>query len=105
MKTTQIKTIDVNAKEWFDKTYGNSYFAAIITINYGLKNEKQIKLPFQYGYGDHYRHQAFKKIKRELNCFKAIDNNTSYWRAYEKYNIIARHTMQENCLKRELKNI
>jgi len=104
MKTSQIKTIDVQAKEWFDKVNGNSYFSAIVTINYGKKSEQTVILPFQYGYGDHYRDMAFKAIQNELNCFKAIDKNTSYWRAYEQYKIIARHSKQENCLKRELNN-
>ena len=37
MKARNIKTIDVNCKEWFDKLNGNSYFAGTISINYGLK--------------------------------------------------------------------
>ena len=102
MKTRQIKTIDVYAKEWFDKTNGNSYFSAEIIINFRLKNSKTISLPFQYGYGDHYRDMAFEAVKKELNCFKAVDKFTSYWSAYKKYNIIARHNKKENCLKREL---
>ena len=46
MRIRDIKTIDLNVLEWFDKTYGNSYFAATITINYGRKNEQIIKMPF-----------------------------------------------------------
>ena len=42
---TYIKTIDINAKEWRDKINGNSYFSAIITINYGLENEEKIEMP------------------------------------------------------------
>ncbi len=102
MTTSKIKTIDVQAKEWFDKVNGNSYFSMTITLNYGLKSQKIIYVPMQYGYGDHYMHQAFKAIKKECNCFKAVENNTSYWRAYEKYKIISRHSKQNNCLKREL---
>ena len=34
MKT---KTIDVNAKEWFDNKNGNSYFCGTITLNFGNK--------------------------------------------------------------------
>ena len=29
-----MKTIDINAREWLDKTYGNSYFSAIVTGDY-----------------------------------------------------------------------
>ena len=35
----KVKTIDVQVKEWFDKVNGNSYFAGIITINFGMKND------------------------------------------------------------------
>lgn len=101
MKTRDIKTVDVQAKEWFDKVNGNSYFSAEVTVNYGMKNESSFSIPMQYGYGDHYRDQAFKAIKKELNCFKTF-RGSSYWRAYEENNIIARHSKQENCKKREL---
>ena len=36
----ETKTIDVNAKEWFDKINGNSYFCGTITLNYGMNNEE-----------------------------------------------------------------
>lgn len=102
MKATQIKTIDVNCKEWFDKVNGNSYFAGTIIINYGRKNEIEINLPFQYGYGDFYRYQALRAIQKELNCLKTKDISNSYYSAYSKYKIKATHTKKENCLKREL---
>jgi hypothetical protein len=102
MKTSLIKTIDVQAKEWFDKVNGNSYFSMDITINFGKNNQKTIYVPMQYGYGDHYRFIAFKTIKKELNCFKTIKENDGYWNAYDKYKIISRHSKKTNCLKREL---
>jgi hypothetical protein len=100
MKT--IKTIDVNAKEWFDKVNGNSYFAATITINYGMDDEETINLPFQYGYGDHYRDMAFEELKK-AGYFANVPDNESYWRVYKENNIIARHSKQENCKKRDLR--
>jgi hypothetical protein len=102
MRTRDIKTIDVNAKEWFDKVNGNSYFSANVVINYGMKNQESYSIPMQYGYGDHYRHVAFDVLRKEAKVFKAMDGNAGYWNAYEKYNIIARHNKKENCLKREL---
>ena len=100
MKANKIKTIDITAKEWFDKINGNSYFSAEVVINYNLKNTTTINLPFQYGYGDHYKDVTFQEIKKELNCFKKY---TSYWKAYQDYKIITRYTKHENCKKRELK--
>ena len=32
----KLKTIDIQAKEWFDKANGNSYFSGEITLNFGM---------------------------------------------------------------------
>lgn len=41
MRKTKIKTIDVTALEWFDKANGNSYFAGTVTINFGMKSQRE----------------------------------------------------------------
>ena len=101
MEIKDLKTIDVNAFEWFDKVNGNSYFSAIMTLNYSLKDEEIIKLPFQYGYGSHYEEMALEEI---LYFFK-LDKKlySSLWRFCEENNIILRTNKTENCLKRDLK--
>ena len=60
-----IKTIDIQAKEWFDKVNGNSYFAALVTVNFGMSDEKTIKVPYQYGYGDSSRYESIKQLQTE----------------------------------------
>lgn len=50
--------ITVIAREWFDKTYGNSYFTAVC-----YADDKVLELPFQGGYGDHYKDMAFKAME------------------------------------------
>jgi hypothetical protein len=99
---TKIKTIDIQAREWFDKINGNSYFAGDITINYGMKGEKNFTMPFQYGYGNHYQDMAMEL----LNKNKLIDTHStlSLWRYCQENKIILRADKQENCLKRELKS-
>ena len=42
----KVKTIDIQAKEWFDKINGNSYFSAVITLNFGLKTKNNLNYPF-----------------------------------------------------------
>jgi len=100
MKANNIKTIDVHCKEWFDKVNGNSYFAGEVIVNAGKQTEKRLILPFQYGYGDFYRYQAFEAVKKELKTFKTV---TTPRQAYEKYKIKTTHKLKENCLQRELK--
>lgn len=102
MKTT-VKTLDVQAKEWFDKVNGNSYFSGRITINFGMGDEKTIYMPFQYGYGDHYRHMAFEQLQKEGYLSSAGDR-VSHWQYYQDHGIVARHSKQENCKKRDVLN-
>ncbi len=104
----KIKTIDINAREWFDRTYGNSYFSAQIDLNYGMKNKPNdtdhvydltIMLPFQYGYDNHYLYVAIQElVKRRL--VKA-DKGTSLWAYCQDNNVILRHSKIDS-LKKDL---
>ncbi len=96
-----IKTLDITAKEWRDKVNGNSYFSAQITVNFGMEDESSIFLPFQYGYGDHYRDMAFKALQ-DNGLIPAGQDRIVSWRYYQENNIIARHTKHEKCLKRDV---
>ena len=103
-----IKTIDINSLEWFDRLNGNSYFSCIITLNYGMKSEKILKIPFQYGYGDHYIDVSFQELIKKEYINIEQHNNGSYgqlWQYCDKNNIILRYSKKENCLKRELKHV
>ena len=102
MKTLKIKTIDIQAKEWRDKQAGNSYFSAIITLNFGLENEKTINVPFQYGYDESYIHESLHQLKTEN--YLPLDANV-LWRYCEDNNIVLRTSKKENCLKSEVKNL
>lgn len=98
----KIKTIDVQAKEWFDKVNGNSYFAGVVTVNYGMKDERVYKMPFQYGYGDTYTYEA-RNLLIEEEKIKA--HHTALWSYCKDNGIILRTNKQANCKKSELKNI
>ena len=91
----QVKTIDINAKEWFDKINGNSYFSAVITLNYGMADCKSIEIPFTYGYGGYPKQCSFEKLY-ELGYI----SSPKYWEIDK--NIIVRYNKQENCKKRDL---
>jgi hypothetical protein len=97
-----MKTIDINAKEWFDKVNGNSYFCGTVTLNYGMKNEETFLMPFQYGYGSQYEWEA-KGILTYANKI-----STQYETLYsycKRENIILRSNIIRGCKKRELKEI
>jgi hypothetical protein len=101
----KIKTIDINAKEWFDKVNGNSYFSAVISLNYGMKTQQDYSIPFQYGYGEHYIDMANKfLIEGKIIIGKRHDNGSypALWQYCKDNKIILRTSKKENCLKREL---
>ena len=99
----EIKTIDIQAKEWFDKVNGNSYFAGTITLNYGTETEETFLMPFQYGYGSQYEQEA-KAILTQFNKISCdyLQNLNTYCK---ENNIEYISNIKDNCLKRELKEI
>ena len=68
MKLEDIKTIDITAKEWFDKVNGNSYFTATVVINFAMENQEIVEIPFTYGYGDFYLYEGLKAIGVDISC-------------------------------------
>jgi hypothetical protein len=93
-----MKTLDINAKEWFDKVNGNSYFSAQIVIDYDLPTYKKYFLPFQYGYGDSFQWQSLKHLQE----IGEIANNIAYLGQLRDNGVIIR-TSKRNALKRDLK--
>lgn len=105
MENTIIKAIDVNAKEWFDKVNGNSYFSAEITIDFiqnGQPMTQNVFLPFQYGYGEYYLQATIEELKK-LDFIDKDFKSHLYIFCKDK-NISLSYFKHENCKKRELKN-
>lgn len=110
MKTTtklKVKTINIQAKEWFDKVNGNSYFAGTVTVNYGMKTAKIFEMPFQYGYGSQYEQEAKQILMNEgLIGFNDYGKNGKHPLSnheLRELGIIVRSNIQRGCLKRDLK--
>ena len=103
MKLSQLKTIDINAKEWRDKINGNSYFSSDVILNYGMNSQETIKVPFQYGYGDHYVYQSLREIQKLFPKSKwCRENLLGKYQIQNEYKIIIRNSIKTNCLKKEL---
>lgn len=96
MKKSDVKTIDINAKEWFDRVNGNSYFAGTVTVNYGMPDQKEFIMPFQYGYGSQYEYEALITLKNE-----GLIPEISFHELWERGVVVRRHK-QTGCKKREL---
>ncbi len=99
----RIKTIDLNAKEWFDKVNGNSYFSGNIVINFGMKSQNTLEMLFQYGYDESYVQVATEVLAAEWNRYIVLDHeHQPLWSYCRENNIILRTFKQDNCLKRDL---
>lgn len=101
----KIATIDIQAKEWFDKVNGNSYHSARITLNFGLEDEKTICVPFTYGYEDHYLQSSAELLEKEgFIQPEKYDNGAkqSIVRYCREHGIDLRTSKQEGCKKRDV---
>lgn len=98
---TKIESIDLHAKEWFDRTYGNSYFTAVATVNFGLPSVADVCIPFQYGYGSHYETEAMAALvaKGYLPDEAAGNPMAIYCR---DHGIILRSSKETGCRKRDV---
>ena len=77
-----------HSKKWRDKINGNTYFSVQIT---DLKNDKTLKLPFQYGYGDHFKSKTLNELCKEDNTSK-----------FSLYHDFIKWIDQEDCKKKEV---
>jgi len=94
-----MKTLDINARSWYDKVNGNSYFSAEIVLDYGTETERRYFLPFQYGYGDQYQYETINELKRQ----KEINDKISMlYQLRDEQNVIVRASKIDT-LKRNLK--
>lgn len=59
----RLRSINVHYFTWFQKTYGNPYFAMIITVNQGYPSEQTFVVPKQYG-RPHYSYVMEEVISR-----------------------------------------
>ena len=53
-----MKSVFVESRSYFDKSGGNSYFSARVSVN----GKVVAVLPFQYGYGNQYEYEAMRVL-------------------------------------------
>lgn len=81
--------IQITAKEWFDKTYGNTYYSTRVLVD----GELAFTIEMGSGYGEQYKQEAIKRLNQE----RGLDIKPPYsdypWIIFTKH---------EKCLKREV---
>ncbi len=66
--------LHIDAKRWFQKTYGNTYHSVRILRD----GHEPIYLPFQYGYGEQWLQTAIDYLR--ANGFPQAEYGTRYLR-------------------------
>ena len=97
----KITTIDISALEWFDRIYGNSYFAGKAILNYGTDSQITLQIQYQYGYGDQYEWTAFEDIQKALN----LECQSLSLRSFCAIHNIILRSSKRSAKKAELKGI
>lgn len=96
-KKDKIICIEVRILEWFQKSYGNSYFAGTVELFSDSELVRRIILDYQYGDGGHAEYTAAGEIGfsnlRELLGF-CKENKIHY--SFNK---------EANCRERDLRNL
>lgn len=54
----RFNLIIIDARRWFDRTYGNTYHSVTVTVKHARKADLVIHSGIHYGYGDHYKQTA-----------------------------------------------
>lgn len=80
-KLESVKSIEIQAKRWFQKSFGNTYFSADIYVNDSLVK----RFDFEYGYNDHCIDVACEWLKE--NGFLPNIENAFFWRLTQNTDI------------------
>ena len=98
-----MTSINIQAKEWFDKVNGNSYFAGTVTLDEGLKSKEVFLMHIQYGYGNQYKFEA-RKLLTQFNKI-SIPYATTFVEYCENNGIIMTHDIKPVRKRSKLKKV
>lgn len=87
--------IEVYGRRWFQKSYGNTYNSVVIYVD----GVEVANMPFNYGYGDHYRTIALEKLS-ELEILPKYIHKIASYELRENYNI--NYSVQDVDRKKDL---
>lgn len=58
----KFKLIIIDARRWFDRTYGNTYHSVTVTVKHARKEDLVLCRDYEYGYGDQYLQKAHELL-------------------------------------------
>ena len=80
----QIKSIAIFGRRWFQKTCGNTYHSVQIFVN-----TMEIKLPYQYGYGEQYYWTAINYLVKNGYIIQENNESVREWAIRNKVNLVS----------------
>lgn len=85
----QLKSVEILARRWFQKSCGNTYHSCQVTVN----GETLPKVQFAYGYGDQYLQTALSLLqsngffpKTEDRLSSGVSKDTNDWYEWMRNN-------------------
>ena len=102
MKLSELKTIDIFAKQWRDNVNGNSYFSSRVVLNLEHEDELIIEIPFQYGYGEAYLHESMDAVKYLFPTSRWFKESLQQWQAKDLYKFKLSYGIIKDCKKSDL---
>lgn len=95
MKREAPKSIFIDIREWRDRTYGNTYYSAIVTVD----GEWQFTTGMTYGYGNQAVHDCWGRLAK-MYGFPTDSPMAPTYQARQMG--ISLYTARRDVLKREL---
>jgi hypothetical protein len=80
--TKAEKSIFIEGRLWFDKTYGNTYFANRVWVD----GKIAFIMPMEYGYEEQYAHRAMQEL-HSRGYFGDVAKCPSIWEARDEMGI------------------
>jgi hypothetical protein len=74
-----ITTVHIIGKRWFDKTYGNTYYKAYVTLYNGDEEIHRFSIGKNYGYGSSYMYDSFTYMAEEGIIAGYAQNDNGSW--------------------------
>ena len=71
-------------KKWFDKQNGNTYHSGRILR---VKDNEEIRVPWQYGYGEQYKVSCFDEMQKQGWIVKTDRYSVDWWQRKNDYPI------------------
>lgn len=99
----EVETIEIRAKEWFDRVNGNSYFSCVVSVNRWAESaESRVVLlcPMQYGYGEHYLTAARNAL---LDAGFMVGEGIGLVRWCRENGVPLYHSIEQKCRQRVVK--